>query len=55
MVVDHDVVGIETRLQHHRPATFLLTTGSVLVGCGGIANDKDGCSLVGCGSHKQQH
>ena len=52
MIVYHDEIGIEALLEHHTPATFHLSTSSVLIGSGRIANHEDGCVLVRCGSNE---
>jgi hypothetical protein len=50
VVVNNDEIGIKTLLEHHTPATFHLSTSSVLIGSGRIANHEDGGVLVGYGS-----
>ena len=52
MIVYHDEISIEALLEHHTPATLHLSTSSVLIGSGGIANNKDCRVLVGRGRNK---
>ena len=41
MVVNGNHMFVEILLQHHRPATLLLTTSGIFVGCGRVTDHKD--------------